>query len=267
MQSSQRNDLYHRTLPTDANKFEHDCSSAFDVKRHTLAYLIVFALVIMLFGQCSNPLDVDGPRVVNPIDVKPEPDDPRFDTLRVSFESHIRFEAVIDKKFFALKTIPDSMRIGIIAQTRNDSIPYREIYSSSGIYLNLGTVTLPFEATIPAKYFLRYNNARIFIGYTILYGDQNKNKVYDYGETIYGVGERSVFAYAQGSKLEHLPPQIGKGVISGLNILSRTGGSPYAAEFTAAPDFYATILQINIRGANYLYDIPYAWKPEVKLIP
>ncbi len=223
-------------------------------------------LVLILLGRCSNPLDVPGGKIIKQIQLPTEPDDPRFDTLQAYCDTRIRFEAVIDKSKFPFQRIPDSMRVGIVTESRKDSIPYREIYSASAVYLNLGTITLPFEATIQPKYFLRYNNARMFIGYIILYVDKNKNKVYDYGETIYGIGEQSVFGFAEGKKLTNLPPQIGKGVSNGPNVMVRTGWGLYASEFTASPDFDATIFKIHIRGAQFKYDVPYPWKPIVALL-
>ncbi len=219
----------------------------------------------LLLSRCANPLDAGGARKIDPTPIDTTADDPRFDTMKARINTRIRFEPVIDKSQFLFQRIPDSMRIGIITESKNDSVPYREIYSTSAVYLNVGSVILPFEATIEARYFLRWKNARLFFGYVIVYGDANRNRVFDYGETIYGISEQAVFGYAEGKKLENIPEALVKGVMQGCNVMVRTGGAKYAAQFTAAPDFDATIFKIQIRGASSSYDPPYPWKPAADL--
>lgn len=234
-------------------------------RRVPLFAILLIGAAALLFGRCANPLETDGKKKIDPTPIDTTADDPRFDTMKAFINTRIRFEPVIDKSQFLFQRIPDSMRVGIVTETKNDSIPYREIYSSSAIYLNVGPVILPFEATIEPRYFLRWKNARLFFGYIVVYGDANRNKVFDYGETVYGIGEQVAFAFAEGKKLENIPTAFVKGVVAGPNVFVRTGGAHYAAQFTAAPDFDATIFKIQIRGAAAAYDPPYPWKPAADL--
>ena len=229
-----------------------------------MIYLILFILTILLFGQCSNP--EQGGSIINPIPL-PGPDDPSLDTMYSHIDSRIRFEAIIDKSSFPFPRIPDSMRISIVAYIRNDSIPYREIYSASGLYLNLSSaVTIEFVTTIPPNYFWKYNNARLCIGYVFVYVDRNRNKTYDSGEAIYGISEQTAFGYAYGKRVQNIPKDAFQDVLAGPNAFFRIGGNPYSI-FKSAPDFDASVFKINMRGAMYKYNVPYPWKPSVPLIP
>ena len=227
-----------------------------------IAYLMIFLTIILFLGQCANPEDGG---TVDPII---PPDDPTLDTMYARVESRIRLEAIIDRSTFLFPKIPDSMRVSIIVfLNRSDTIPYREIYSASSLYLNLNSaVTLPFETVIPPTYFWKYNNSRLCIGYVIVFADRNKNKAFDYGETIYGVSEQAAFGYAYGKKLSNLPKDHFQDVLNGPNAMFRIGGDPYAI-FQSAPDFDASVFKINIRGASQSFNVPYPWKPSMRLTP
>jgi hypothetical protein len=241
-------------------------SSAFRAARWRILFPLLFVGALFLsLDRCANPLDTNSKKKIDPTPIDTTADDPRFDTMRAFINTRIRFEPQIDKSTFLYSRIPDSMRIGIVTETKNDTLPYTEIYSSSAVYLNVGSVALPFEATIDARYFLRWKNARLFLGYIVVYGDANRNRKYDFGETVYGVSEQAAFAFAEGKKLENIPVSLVRGVVQGPNVFVRTGGARYAVQFTAAPDFDATIFKIQIRGSGVSYDPPYPWKPKADL--
>lgn len=220
--------------------------------------LVFLAGIVTLWGvpRCASPSAPEPHRVVN---ISPDADDPRYDTLTAVLRSSIRFEAVVDTLAFPLRTFSGSgLRLAVVCFPPSDtsSLPYLDLCSFSANYLDVPATGLPFRAVIPASYFKRYTGTRIAAALVVLYRDTTRNGSFDEGEPVLGVSEQSLFAYAEG-KLKNLPTHPFGPVRDGPNVLVRSGQQALPP-FKPAPDYGATIFLVYVRG-EMSYNIPYPW--------
>ena len=233
------------------------------LRRTVLRGITAGTAVLYLFAAaCSPPTDAPPVRVIPsnecPID---------WGDSAAVVQTTIRFEALVDTTSFELERFSGSgLRVSVVCiPPDTSSLPYRDLYSVSANYLDIPATGLPFSAVIPAEYFTAYGCTRIAVSVIVLFMDDNGNRRFDAGESVYGAGEQSLYAYVEG-RLENLPSTPFESLNLFSNVLVRYASQP-VARFRPAPEYRATIFLINVRGASSNYELPYPWDPRIPLLP
>ncbi|MCB2203561.1 hypothetical protein KQI65_02340 [bacterium] len=183
--------------------------------------------------------------------------------------STIRFEAQVDTSLYPLERFSESgLRIAVVCiPPDTSSLPYLDLYSVSANYLDIPATGLPFTTKIPARYFSHYGCTRVAVSVILLYSDVNANGHFEAGEPVYGAGEQSLYAYAEGTvSNDDIRGTPYESLQLFSNVLVRVAVNP-APRFRPAPDYRATIFLINVRGDAASYELPYPWEPVHPLLP
>ena len=222
--------------------------------RFSPAVLVFFGILIL--ASCVGPNGAD-PNIIN---LDPDPDTVSFTREPVKVQSSIRFEAQVDTVGFPYRQFTGTrLKIALVCipPPGEDSVTFLTIATFSANYLDLPAVSLPLNMIIPETHFRYYDVVRVAIATVVLFRDENENNKFDPGETVFGAGENSVYAYIEG-KSDRLP-FISSGIPRiGSNLLVRVG-SGEEVKFYPSPDYSATIFIIQVRGEKQQYAFPYPW--------